>query len=162
MRALTILVVLVVLAAAPPQSGHAKGVLQRIELTSEGGRTVEVTEGIALYEFNPWASRYLDGVVSGPPMLGPQIDVGLYVDMTGRGQERIYGFTDARASTGDGRYIHLPGPGDPDYRRNISTVLSSPIGWQNGAWHRASDDSFAFVASLTGIKLPPTGNAGLR
>ena len=162
MRALTILVVLVVLASAPSQSGHAKGVFQRIELTSEGGRTVEVTVGIALYEFNPWASRYLDGVVSGPSMLGPPTDIGLYVDMTGNGQERIHGFTYARASTGDGGYIYLPGPGDPDYRTNISTVLSSPGGWQNGAWHRASDDWVAFVASLTEIKPPPTGNAGLR
>jgi len=100
-------------------------------------------------------------VVSDPPVLGPPIDVGLYLDMTGNGQERIYGFTYARALTGDGGYI-IPGPGDPEYRRNVSTVLSSPGGWQNGAWHRASDDWVAFVASLTGIKPPPTGNAGLR
>jgi len=97
-----------------------------------------------------------------PPMLGLPIDVGLYVDMTGNGQERIYGFTYARASTGDGGYIYLPSPGDPDYRRNISTVLSSPTGWQNGAWHRASHDWVAFVASLMGITPPATGDAGLR
>ena len=162
MRALTLLVVLIVFAAAPPQSGHAKGVLQRIELIAEGGRTVEVTEGIAFYEFNPWGSRYLNGVVSDPPALGPTVDVGLYLDMTGNGQERIYGFTYATALSGEGGYIYIPGPGDPGYRRNISTVLSSPGSWQNGAWHRASDEWVAFVASLTAIKPPVTGNAGLR
>jgi hypothetical protein len=162
MRALTLLMVLIVLAAAPPQPGHAKGVLERIELTAESGSRVEVTEGIALYEFNPWASRYLDGVVSDPPALGRVIDVGLYLDMTGNGQERIYSFTYATALSGDGGYIYIPGPGHPDFRRNISTVLSSPGGWQNGAWHRASAAWVAFVASLMAISPPATGDAGLR
>src|SRR5687767_14010233 len=112
MRALTLLIVLTVLSAALPEPGHAKGVLERIELIAEGGSRVEVTEGMALYEFNPWASRYLDGVVSDPPALGPPIDVGLYLDITGNGQERIYGFTYAMALTGDGGYIYIPGPGD--------------------------------------------------
>jgi hypothetical protein len=151
---------LAILVSVQAGSSSAKGVLDSIVLTTQGGGRLEITEGYELYEFNPWASRYLSGVVQDVPELGPSIEVALFADMTGDGPEQIYSFIYAPA-TGGG-YIYIPGAGDPAYRRNITTVLSSPGGWENGAWHRASDEWIAFMASLGMIRPPSTGDGGLR
>ena len=44
-------------------------------------------------------------------------------------------------ATGDG-FIYLPGRGDPQWRRNISTILREE---QDGTWRRASDEWSAAI-----------------
>lgn len=45
------------------------------------------------------------------------------------------------SATGEG-FVYLPGPGDAEHRRNISTILRQG---HDGRWHRATDDWNAVV-----------------
>jgi hypothetical protein len=155
------LLILVTLAMfVPVGTTAAKGPVDRITIAAPSGALFEVTAGHELDTFNPWLSRYLSGEVDVEPDVSSALKVDFYL-RDSDAEKRIYTFSYHKDAHGIG-FIYLPGPADPDYRMNIGTILApSDNSWHNGAWHRASGEWVQFIDSMTRVRPPQTGDAGL-
>jgi hypothetical protein len=114
--------------------GFAKGPPDRIIISGGGlAHPIEITDSLSRLQFNPWAAAFanLHSPVrdSSTCALAPY-DVRFYMRWPGRhsaydlgDKVLIYALTYCPESGGAGGTFHLPGPGQPFYDINVSTIL---------------------------------------
>jgi len=138
-------------------SAVAKGPMDKITVTGgELARSIEITQGDALGEFNPWAGRFLGERVDRAPDVGNAATVTLYLKDEAGNYEPLYSFEYYREASGG--YIYVPGPGDAAYELNRTTIITQG----DGKWFKASAGWDALVAAEEQIRPPATGDGGLR
>jgi hypothetical protein len=144
------------LAALSQDAAVAKGPLAAIEIAGPAlDHTLAVTEGDALLDFNPWGQAFLGEKLDEAPAMTDALTVTMFVDDGAGGQRAAYRFRYQPGS--DGGRIHLPGPGEPDYDLNKTTILDG-----SGASYESSAAWDAFFESLIAIRPPSTGSGGLK
>lgn len=110
-----------------------------------------------MLKFSPWGQAFLsERLDSAPPGLGEALIVTMYLNDETRTPKALFRFKYHPRS--EGGAIYLPGPGDPYYDLNKSTILSGG----DGHWFEASSEWDALYRSLVPIRPPSTGSAGLR
>jgi hypothetical protein len=164
MRVTTRLVVvaLLVLAVWTASSSEisAKMSADKITITGPGlTEPIEITREFSLRVFNPWIRTYLDwsrGIVTNPPS-GSVFEVMFSFE-----GGRRYFVRYSRDGSGESGYFYLPGPGEPDYRQNIGTIITGDSDqWNpNGKWAYASSEADATMQTALDDALPASQNAG--
>lgn len=105
----------------------------RLTVTSAGVAPLVITDGPILVRGNVFVGRFI-GELTGPPDPSHPLH-RLSFDVQGMDaiKAEAYVVYYAKGDLDDG-YVYLPGPGAPEYRRNISTIIRDG---HDGAWHRA-------------------------
>jgi hypothetical protein len=116
----------------------AAGIKDTVRLTVSGSNLaspIEVTDGSVLALSNVFNGDFIGEAVDGPDDTTPRYTVTFDIQ-TAQGVKRgAYMVYFARSRWTNDAFVYLPGHGDPEYRRNISTILRPG---QDGSWHRAS------------------------
>jgi hypothetical protein len=133
---------LVLLAGAP--LADSKGSPALI-LISGGGlaQPIEVTDPALLKAFDPWMGQFADWQekpLVDAPCFRRSFEVLFYMKWPGRKSSLDRGdlqmiYATRYCSTGLAGYVYVPGPGEPQYRGNISTIIR---GDEDGKWHPAT------------------------
>jgi hypothetical protein len=139
----------------------AKGPVDKITVTGPEIESIEITARDALDEFDPWGRQFIDwerGLASKSPTRGEPYTVSFYLD-----DRVIFVLKYAPEPEGTG-YIYVPGPEDPDYRRNAGTIIGgSSDRWDpNGKWQYATASWAAVMPGENQVQPPATGDGGLR
>jgi hypothetical protein len=133
---------LVVLSAVP--LAYSKGSPELIVISGGGlAQPIEISDPTSLKRFDPWMGQFADWKAKPPadaPCFRRSFEVLFYAKWPGRNSawdrgdlKMIYGTR--YCSTGGSGYVYLPGPGEPQYRGNIFTILR---GEEDGKWHPAT------------------------
>ncbi|AMY09101.1 hypothetical protein LuPra_02312 [Luteitalea pratensis] len=115
----------------------AQGVKETVRLTvtsAEAASPLVITAGPVIERANVFVGAFI-GEPTGPP--DPSYRrYRLSFDVQGMDaiKYEAYVVLYAKGELDDGGYVYLPGPGAPEYRRNISTIMRDG---HDGAWHRA-------------------------
>ena len=133
---------LVLLASVP--LAYSKGSPALI-LISGGGlaQPIAVTDPSMMKGFDPWMGQFADWgekALVDAPCFRSSFEVLFYMKWPGRESsldradlQMIY--TTRYCFTGQAGYVYLPGLGEPQYRRNIGTIIR---GDADGKWHPAT------------------------
>ncbi len=145
------LVALCLLGALPAAVVSAKGPVDRITISGPGlTDPIEVKSTALLSNFDPWGRQFIAwdrGLAPAAPQGQPSYVIAFYLDQSGAGSP-IYVFDYVPGSLDGPGYIHIPGPDDPRYRRNASTIVgaTSTDRWNpDGKWQYATDEWDAAV-----------------
>jgi len=117
-----------------------------VELVVSGGdlrAPIEITREVQFA--NPWGDAFVHSwiAIPEPPADRQRYAVDFYEELGNREVKRMYVVEYAPSPFGRGA-IHLPGPGDAQYRLNISTIYRNG---EDGRWFPASDDWERVVGS---------------
>jgi hypothetical protein len=133
---------LLVLAVAP--LAYSKGSPDLV-LISGGGlaQPIEITDPGSLEAFDPWNGQFADWQekpLADAPCFRRSFEVRFYMKWPGRESSLDRGnlqmiYAMRYCSTGTAGYVYLPGPGEPQYRGNVSTIIR---GDADGKWHPAT------------------------
>jgi hypothetical protein len=137
------LFVLLLLFAAVPLA-YSKGSPELI-LVAGGGLTqpLEITDPSLLKAFDPWSGQFAawqEKPLADAPCFRRSFEVLFYMKWPGRESSLDRGdlkmiYATRYCSTGNAGYVYLPGPGEPQYRGNVSTIIR---GNAEGKWHVAT------------------------
>jgi hypothetical protein len=133
---------LLVLAVVP--LAYSKGSPDLV-LISGGGlaQPIEITDPGLLKAFDPWNGQFADWQekpLADAPCFRRSFEVQFYMKWPGRESSLDRGnlqmiYATRYCSTGNAGYVYLPGPGEPQYRGNVSTIIR---GDADGKWHPAT------------------------
>jgi hypothetical protein len=137
------LFVLLLLFAVVPLA-YSKGSPELI-LVSGGGlaQPLEITDPSLLKAFDPWSGQFAEwqeNPLIDAPCFRRSFEVLFYMKWPGRESSLDRGdlkmiYATRYCSTGSAGYVYLPGPGEPQYRANIFTIMR---GEAEGKWHPAT------------------------
>src|SRR5882724_10327818 len=146
---------LVLLAGIP--LAYSKGSPDLITI-SGGGLTqpIEITDSTSLKAFDPWSGQFADWQqkpLADAPCFRRSFEVLFYMKWPGLESSFDHGglqmiYATRYCSTGTAGYVYLPGPGEPQYRRNIGTIIR---GVADGKWHRASPEWDALMGDAVAL-----------
>ncbi len=149
--------------AAAAKSPPTKVVVSGPGLTAP----VTITDPARIAPFNPWSREFIAwdrGLVAQPPSLADAYRVSIYVDERTPSSPAYVLYYVPGAGAAPGR-IYVPGPGDPDYRLNIGTIMgaSSSDRWDpDGKWQYATAGADAAIQGAIAQQaslLPATSTA---
>jgi hypothetical protein len=134
--------VFVVLAVAP--LAYSKGSPELIAISGGGlAQPIDVTDPALLKAFDPWSGQFADWQgkpLADAPCFRSSFEVLFYMKWPGRMSALDRGdlkmiYATRYCSTGTTGYVYLPGPGEPQYRGNVSTIIR---GDADGKWFPAT------------------------
>src|SRR5208337_113587 len=133
---------LLVLGIAP--LAYSKGSPELIVISGGGlPQPIEITDPAQLKAFDPWMGQFADWQekpLADAPCFRRSFEVLFYKTWPGRESSLDRGdlkmiYATRYCSTGTAGYVYLPGPGAPQYRANIFTIMR---GAAEGKWHPAT------------------------
>jgi hypothetical protein len=115
----------------------------RITISAEDlVQPIEITDDAVLALSHVFAGQFIDQLAPAPDFTLPRYTLTFDIQTLQGVKEAAYVVVySVDAATGEG-FVYLPGPGEPSYRRNISTILRDG---HDGYWHRASDEWSAAI-----------------
>ncbi len=166
MRARAGLFAVVVVAALlmPKFPAFAKGPVDKMTLTGAGlASPIEITNSESLAPFDPWTRGFVSwnrGRVTEPPPAEQIYAVSFYLQARNRPNCPkldgefcvIFVLQYSPDPSGGPGHLYFPGPGEPSYRLNIGTIMTSSLdAWDpNGKWQYATADWDALMQRVLG------------
>jgi hypothetical protein len=135
-------VLLLILAVAP--LAYSKGSPELIVISGGGfAQPIEITDPAQLKAFDPWMGQFADWQekpLADAPCFRRSFEVQFYMKWPGRESSSDRGnlqmiYATRYCSTGTAGYVYVPGPGEPQYRANVFTIMR---GDAEGKWHPAT------------------------
>jgi hypothetical protein len=144
----------------------AKSPPDKLSVTGPGlARPVEITDAPSLAAFDPWTRGFIAwerGLAARPPPLEETYSVAFHLRRLGGDLAVIYVLRYAPDPAGGPGFIHIPGPGTPEYRLNIGTIITgSSDRWDpNGQWQHATAGWDALMRRALGGRLASSAAPG--
>jgi hypothetical protein len=128
-------------------------------------RPVEIADAVSLAAFDPWTRGFITwerGLAARPPPLEETYTVSFLLRKEGGELAVIYVLRYAPDPAGGPGYIHVPGPGTPEYRLNIGTIITGGSDrWDpNGKWQYAAAEWEAVMRRALGRRAASSGASG--
>jgi len=115
----------------------------RITISAEDLQPIEITDEAVLALSHVFAGQFIDQLAPAPDFALPRYTLTFDIQTLQGVKEAAYVVVySIDAATGEG-FVYLPGPGEPSYRRNVSTILRDG---QDGYWHHASEEWSAVIS----------------
>lgn len=165
-RAGLLAVVLLMVAGllTPTFPAFAKGPVDKMTLTGAGlASPIAITDSESLAPFDPWTRGFVSwnrGRVTERPSAEQTYAVSFYLQAKDRPNCAkldgefcvIFVMQYSPDPSGGSGYLYIPGPGEPSYRLNKGTIITSSLdAWDpNGKWQYATADWDALMQRVLG------------
>ena len=113
----------------------AQGVKEtvRLTVTGAGDAPLVIIDGPILERGNVFVGTFIAEPTAPPDATHRRYRLSFDVQTLDGIKQEAYVVHYAKGDADDDGYVYLPGPGAPEYRRNISTIIRDG---HDGAWHR--------------------------
>lgn len=147
------------LAAAAIPLAHAKGAPDLIVVSGGGlDQPVEISGPPSLLAFDPWIGQFADWAqksLADAPCFRRSVEVMFFKKWPERRSSELDRgdlkmiYATRYCSDGVRGYVYLPGPGEPLYRNNASTIIRSGA---DGKWHLAAPAWDSLLADAAAMR----------
>ena len=158
MRKRCLFALLFLLVVAP--LAYSKGSPELIVISGGGlAQPVEISDQNLLKAFDPWSGQFADWQekpLADAPCFRRSFKVQFYMKWPGRESSLDHNnlqmiYATRYCSAGSSGYIYLPGPGETDYRTNVTTIFRNNA---EGKWHPSTAAWNSLMADAVAISDP--------
>ena len=140
--------------------GYSQGSPALIMISGGGlAQPIEISDPSQLKAFDPWVGQFADWQekpLADAPCFRRSFAVRFYMKWPGRESSSDRGnlqmiYSTRYCSTGSAGYVYLPGPGELQYRGNVSTIIR---GNADGKWHPATAEWNSLMGDAVAMSDP--------